>query len=102
MCVSGLVGVGSVPFVEGRSVRLERDVSDHDRYGRLLRFVYLEDGTLVNEMLTALSWALLIGSFVTTHQVWPQLTPWRAAVQLIGLAYNYRIVPTPAGLSRLK
>ena len=28
--------------------------------------------------------------------------PWRAAVQLIGLAYNYRIVPTPAGLSRLK
>jgi micrococcal nuclease len=38
-------------LVEGRSVRLERDVSDHDRYGRLLRFVYLEDGTLVNEML---------------------------------------------------
>lgn len=53
-------------------------------------------------LLTALSWALLVGSFVTTHQVWPQLTPWRAAVQLIGLAYNYRIVPTPAGLSRLK
>ncbi len=38
-------------LVEGKRVRLEKDVSERDRYGRLLRFVYLEDGTLVNEML---------------------------------------------------
>lgn len=38
-------------LVEGKSVRLERDVSDKDRYGRLLRFVYLEDGTFVNDVL---------------------------------------------------
>ena len=38
-------------LVEGKWVRLERDVSDRDRYGRLLRFVYLEDGTFVNEAL---------------------------------------------------
>lgn len=38
-------------LVEGKRVRLEKDVSDRDKYGRLLRFVYLEDGTFVNELL---------------------------------------------------
>lgn len=38
-------------LVEGKRIRLERDVSDLDKYGRLLRFVYLEDGAFVNEML---------------------------------------------------
>jgi micrococcal nuclease len=38
-------------LVEGRRVRLVRDVSDRDPYGRLLRYVYLEDGTFVNEAL---------------------------------------------------
>jgi micrococcal nuclease len=35
-------------LVEGRPVRLERDISDADAYGRLLRYAYLEDGTFVN------------------------------------------------------
>lgn len=38
-------------LVENALVRLEKDVSDRDRYGRLLRFVYLEDGTFVNDAL---------------------------------------------------
>lgn len=38
-------------LLEGKVVYLERDVSDTDRYGRLLRYVYLEDGTFVNEHL---------------------------------------------------
>jgi len=38
-------------LVEGKKVRLERDVSDRDTYGRLLRFVFLEDGIFVNEVL---------------------------------------------------
>ncbi len=37
-------------LVEGKVVRLERDVSDTDRYGRLLRYVYV-DGTFVNAEL---------------------------------------------------
>jgi 4-hydroxybenzoate polyprenyltransferase len=45
---------------------------------------------------------LLVGSIVATHLVWPALTPWRIAVQLIGLGYNYRLVPTPRGWSRFK
>lgn len=52
--------------------------------------------------LTIGSWALMIGSFVATHLAWPELTTWRALVQVIGLAYNYRVVPTPSGMSRLK
>ncbi len=38
-------------LVEGKRIRLERDVSDRDKYGRLLRFAYLENGRLVNEVL---------------------------------------------------
>lgn len=30
-------------LVEGKSVRLERDVSETDKYGRLLRYVYVDD-----------------------------------------------------------
>lgn len=31
-------------LVEGKSVRLEKDLSECDKYGRLLRYVYIEDG----------------------------------------------------------
>jgi micrococcal nuclease len=35
-------------LVEARNVRLEFDVERRDKYGRLLAYVYLEDGTFVN------------------------------------------------------
>ncbi len=37
-------------LVEGRRVRLEKDVTDRDAYGRLLRYVYA-DGTMVQAEL---------------------------------------------------
>ena len=37
-------------LVEGRRVRLERDITDRDRYDRLLRYVYV-DGVMVNAEL---------------------------------------------------
>lgn len=37
-------------LVEGKTVRLERDITELDRYGRLLRYVWLGD-VLVNEIL---------------------------------------------------
>lgn len=49
-------------LVEGKTVRLERDISDRDKYGRLLRYVYLEDGTFVNKMLVREGYA-----FVATY-----------------------------------
>jgi Micrococcal nuclease (thermonuclease) homologs len=38
-------------LVGGKKVRLEFDVEKHDRYGRLLAYVYLEDGTFVNSRI---------------------------------------------------
>ncbi|MDP2936835.1 MAG: thermonuclease family protein [Dehalococcoidia bacterium] len=43
-------------LVEGKKVVLERDVSETDRYGRLLRYVYL-DATMVNAELVRLGYA---------------------------------------------
>ena len=37
-------------LVEGKGVILEKDISETDRYGRLLRFVYI-DGVFVNDYL---------------------------------------------------
>jgi micrococcal nuclease len=40
-------------LVGGQTVFLEKDVSETDRYGRLLRYVWLEDGTMVNFLLVS-------------------------------------------------
>jgi micrococcal nuclease len=44
-------------LVDGRAVLLEKDVSETDEYGRLLRYVFLEDGTFVNAELVRLGYA---------------------------------------------
>ena len=44
----------------------------------------------------------LVGSFIWTWQVWPELTGVRVAVQLLGLVYNVRLIWTPRGFTRLK
>lgn len=44
-------------FVAGQQVRLVRDVSNIDNYDRLLRYVFLEDGTFVNAELIKLGCA---------------------------------------------
>ena len=43
-------------LVEGKEVRLERDATETDKYGRLLRYVYADD-TLVNAELVRLGLA---------------------------------------------
>lgn len=35
-------------LVEGKYVRLEKDISETDKYNRLLRYIYLDDDTFVN------------------------------------------------------
>jgi micrococcal nuclease len=44
-------------LVAGQTVYLEKDVSETDRYGRLLRYVYLADGLFVNAELVRLGYA---------------------------------------------
>jgi endonuclease YncB( thermonuclease family) len=47
-------------LVEGKIITLEKDFTDKDQYGRLLRYVYLEDGTFVNLQLVKLGSALAV------------------------------------------
>lgn len=44
-------------LVTGKTVIMVKDVSETDRYGRLLRYVYLPDGTMVNAELVRLGYA---------------------------------------------
>jgi micrococcal nuclease len=48
----------------GTDLRLERDVQLRDRYGRLLAYAWLPDGTFINETLVA-------GGFATTLHIDP-------------------------------
>lgn len=43
-------------LVEGKPVRLEKDISDRDRYGRLLRYVYVDD-IFINDYLVRQGYA---------------------------------------------
>lgn len=38
-------------LIEGKNIKLEFDVSKTDKYGRLLAYVYLENGEMLNEKL---------------------------------------------------
>jgi micrococcal nuclease len=50
----------NLDLVGGKTVYLEKDVSETDRYDRLLRYVFLADGTLVNAELVRLGYARAI------------------------------------------
>ncbi|MBK6661762.1 MAG: thermonuclease family protein [Thermoflexaceae bacterium] len=47
-------------LVQGQRVCLEKDITDRDRYGRLLRYVWLADGRLVNEELLLAGFATVV------------------------------------------
>lgn len=44
-------------LVIGVNIRMEKDVSETDKYMRLLRYVYLPDGRMVNKILVAEGYA---------------------------------------------
>jgi micrococcal nuclease len=56
-CFGAEASAYNTKLVLGQMVRLEKDVSETDRYGRLLRYVYLEDGTFVNLKLVSEGYA---------------------------------------------
>lgn len=47
-------------LIEGKRVSLEFDVEKHDKYGRLLAYVYLKDGTFVNAEIVKQGYASLM------------------------------------------
>jgi endonuclease YncB( thermonuclease family) len=62
-------------LVEGKEVCLERDVNDRDSFGRLLRYVWLPDGTFVNEVIVreGLAWVVRFGE--DSARLQPDLLP---------------------------
>lgn len=59
----------NIELVEGKLVTLEKDVSDTDRYGRLLRYVYV-DGVFVNGELVRLGYAEAVAYPPDTRYQW--------------------------------
>mgnify|MGYP001378696644 FL=1 len=57
-------------LLEGKKVLLEADKSqdDKDKYGRLLRYVYLEDGTFVNKKIVAEGYAVVFRKFSVSKE----------------------------------
>jgi len=58
-CFATEAKAANVRLVLNRSVRLERDISDTDRFGRLLRYVYVGD-LMVNLQLVTDGFALVL------------------------------------------
>lgn len=56
-CFADQATAKNVELVGGQEVALRRDVSERDRYKRLLRYVYLLDGTFVNAALVQQGYA---------------------------------------------
>ena len=59
----------NIELVEGKLVTLEKDVSDTDKYGRLLRYVYA-DGVFVNGELVRLGYAEAVSYPPDTRYRW--------------------------------
>lgn len=47
-------------LVNGKTVYLQKDATDTDRYGRLLRYVYTDNGIMVNYVLIRLGYATIL------------------------------------------
>lgn len=57
-CYYGQATERARALLAGRRVALRRDVSEQDRYDRLLRYVYLEDGRWFNGLMVREGYAL--------------------------------------------
>jgi micrococcal nuclease len=47
----------NVKLLAGKRLRVEKDTTDKDQYGRLLRYVFTEDGYFVNYEIVRRGWA---------------------------------------------
>jgi micrococcal nuclease len=67
-CFGQVAAARTKSLVEGKSVRLEADPQDTDRdkYHRLLRYVYLPDGSMLNEELVRDGYAFAYTVFPIT------------------------------------
>jgi endonuclease YncB( thermonuclease family) len=85
-------------LVEGKTVWLEKDVSETDRYGRLLRYVYV-DGLMVNEELLRRGLAR-VATFPPDVKYADRFLELQRAAQEGGRGmWDVELTPTPASSS---
>lgn len=58
-CFGQEAKAANISLVEGKTVKLEKDISETDRFGRMLRYVYA-DGIMVNEQLVRHGYATVM------------------------------------------
>ena len=58
----------NIALVKNRTVRLATEEEERDRYGRLLAYVYLEDGTQLNRLLLEKGLAVVYRRFSFAHK----------------------------------
>lgn len=54
--------------VKGKTVRLEFDHEQEDKYGRKLAYLYLPDGRMLNQLLLEKGWATVFRRFEFKHK----------------------------------
>lgn len=87
-------------LVEGKTVLLEKDVSETDQYGRLLRYVYVDD-LMVNEELLRRGLAR-VATFPPDVKYVDRFLEIQRAAQEAGLGmWGVELTPTPASSSSL-
>lgn len=86
-------------LIGGQPVRLQADPLDtnRDRYGRLLRYVYLPDSTLVNKDLISRGYGFAYTYFPFTKQVEFKLAELKAHHAKVGLWLNCKVITLPGG-----
>ena len=85
-------------LVEGKTVWLEKDVSETDRYGRLLRYVYVDD-LMVNEELLRRGLAKVVTFPPDVKYIDCFLEIQRAAQEAEVGMWGVKLTPTPASSS---
>jgi 4-hydroxybenzoate polyprenyltransferase len=96
-----LVGVAVLGGLDWLLINLLNKISDveEDTVNEIRGTQHLAD----NRHRFWIAWiAILVGSVAVGHWLYPELTPWRVVVQLIGVGYSYPLVPTPSGFKRFK
>ena len=67
-CYGPEATVRNKELVEGKKVKLTRDIKNRDKHGRLLRYVYVDDGN------TFVNLALVEGGYARTLTIYPNIS----------------------------
>lgn len=94
-CFGKEASVYTNSLVANKWVRMERDITDKDRYGRLLRIIYMEDGTMLNDTLVRQGYAMVY-TYPPDVTFIPQFREAQSEARLAGRGLWAACQPTPS------